>query len=241
MILYANGCSHTAAAEAVVREAFAVDDGKAGINRRPHPLNLAASWCTKLAEKLNAELVCAAESASSNDRILRTTQSWLENNADKLSQTFVVIQWTTWEREEWLHNGVWYQVNASGADWVPPELRQRYKEYVINHDYWAKTQEWHTKIWNLHCQLTNSNIPHLFYNGWSTFSDIQDRHPFGTNYLGPYNRDLSYNSVLINNNFEWVTPNHYHFGANGHCFWAEYLLQYINDNNLIVTNEIRTD
>jgi hypothetical protein len=241
MILYANGCSHTAAAEAVVREAFAVDDGKAGINRRPHPLNLAASWCTKLAEKLNAELVCDAESASSNDRILRTTQSWLENNADKLSQTFVVIQWTTWEREEWLHNGVWYQVNASGADWVPPELRQRYKEYVINHDYRAKTQEWHTKIWDLHCQLTNSNIPHLFYNGWSTFSDIQNRHPFGTNYLGPYNRDLSYNSVLINNNFEWVSPNHYHFGANGHCFWAEYLLQYINDNNLIATDEIRTD
>jgi hypothetical protein len=39
MILYANGCSHTAAAEAVVPDAFAEDDGRAGIDRRPHPLN----------------------------------------------------------------------------------------------------------------------------------------------------------------------------------------------------------
>lgn len=241
MILYANGCSHTAAAEAVVPEAFAEDDGRAGIDRRPHPLNLAASWCTKLAKKLNADLVCEAESASSNDRILRTTRAWLENNTDKLSQTFVVIQWTTWEREEWLHNGTWYQVNASGTDWVPKELRQRYKEYVINHDYWAKTQEWHAKTWDLHCQLKKLNVPHLFYNGWSTFNNIQVQHSFGASYLGPYRKDLSYNSVLIANNFEWVTPNHYHFGADGHCFWSQYLLQYIKSNNLLRPDEIPTD
>ena len=42
MILYANGCSHTAAAEAVVPNCFAVDDGRNGIDRRPHPANLAA-------------------------------------------------------------------------------------------------------------------------------------------------------------------------------------------------------
>ena len=40
MILYANGCSHTAAAEAVVPDVFAVDNGKNGIDRRPHPTNL---------------------------------------------------------------------------------------------------------------------------------------------------------------------------------------------------------
>lgn len=233
MILYANGCSHTAAAEAVVPDCFAVDDGKAGIDRRPHPVNLAASWCTKLAEKLNAQLVCEAESASSNDRILRTTKAWIDNNPEKLSQTFMVIQWTTWEREEWLHNGVWYQVNASGTDWVPADLHTRYKEYVVNHDYWTKTLEWHEKTWALHNQLTGLGIPHLFYNGWSTFSDIQDRQPFGKNFLGPYDRDLSYNSVLINNNFKWVTPNHYHFGADGHCFWADYLLQYIHTNQIL--------
>ena len=52
MILYANGCSHTAAAEAVIPAAFADDDGKHGIDRRPHPVNLAASWCSHVAREL---------------------------------------------------------------------------------------------------------------------------------------------------------------------------------------------
>jgi len=241
MILYANGCSHTAAAEAVVPNPFAIDDGRAGIDRRPHPKNLAASWCTKLAQALGAELVCHAESASSNDRILRTTKAWLADNKHQLSDVFVAIQWTTWEREEWFHEGTWYQVNASGVDWVPPELRQRYKDYVIEHDYRAKTLFWHDQIWNLHCELVDQNVAHLFYNGWSTFSDIQQQKSFGPSYLGPYDSDLSYNSVLINNNFKWKTPNHYHFGADGHCFWAEYLLQYIKSNNLLLPNEIPTN
>jgi hypothetical protein len=171
MILYANGCSHTAAAEAVVPDAFAVDDGKNGIDRRPHPANLAASWCTHLSRDLGRTLVCDAESASSNDRIARTTREWIANNPDKLSNTFMVIQWTTWEREEWLHNGTWYQVNASGADWVPKELQQRYKQFVVDVDWTTKTQECHEKIWILHTELQRSNIPHLFYSSHSTFSD----------------------------------------------------------------------
>jgi len=240
MILYVNGCSHTAAAEAVVPDSFAVDDGRAGIDRRPHPLNLAASWCTRLAEQLDANLVCDAESASSNDRILRTTQQWLDNQTD-LSDVFVVIQWTTWEREEWLHNDTYYQVNASGVDWVPKDLQLRYKQYVADHNYWTKTQEWYKKIWDLHIELENKKAKHLFYNGWSTFSDIPDKHDFGKSYLGPYSQDLSYNSVLINNGFRWVTPYSYHFDAKGHCFWADYVLQYIKQNNLVNTNALPTD
>ncbi len=77
MILYVNGCSHTAAAEAAVDAAFAVDDGQNGIDRRPHPANLAVSWCTKLAQHLGIEMYCAAESASSNDRMIRTTRDWI--------------------------------------------------------------------------------------------------------------------------------------------------------------------
>jgi hypothetical protein len=233
MILYANGCSHTAAAEAVVSAAFAEDDGLNGIDRRPHPLNLAASWCTHLAQHMGRELVFQAESASSNYRILRTTTDWINNNPDLVKQTFMVIQWTTWEREEWLHNGIYYQVNASGIDYVPEELQQQYKNYVINVDYNEKTKEWHQQIWKFHCWLKELNIPHVMYNSWSTFSDLSDRHDWGKHYLDPYNRDLSYNSVLKNNGFEWASSTGYHFRADGHCFWAQYLLQYIVDNKLL--------
>jgi len=239
MILYANGCSHTAAAEAVVPAAFAVDDGRNGIDRRPHPLNLAASWCTQLAEQLGADLVCDAESASSNDRISRTTREWIANNSDQLHNVFMVIQWTTWEREEWLHRGTWYQVNASGVDWVPKELQQRYRQFVVDIDWTVKTQECHEKIWALHIELQKLGIPHLFYNGHSTFSDIQNYQNWGTSYLEPYNRLGSYNAILQQNGH--VPTKWYHFDAKGHCFWADYVLQYIKQNNLVNTNALPTD
>jgi hypothetical protein len=239
MILYANGCSHTAAAEAVVPDAFAEDDGRAGIDRRPHPLNLAASWCTHLAHDLGRTLVCDAESASSNDRIVRTTREWISANPDQLRNTFVVIQWTTWEREEWLHKGTWYQVNASGADWVPRELQQRYRQFVIDVDWAEKTQQAHEQIWTLHTELEDLQIPHLFYSGHSSFSDIQKHYNWGTNYLEPYNQSGSYNAILQQNGH--VPTKWYHFDAKGHCFWAKYLLQYINKHNLVTHNALSTD
>lgn len=233
MILYANGCSHTAAAEAVIPNAFAEDDGLNGIDRRPHPLNLAASWCTHLAGHLNRKLICQAESGSGNDRIMRTTTEWIKTNKDLLPHTFMAIQWTTWEREEWLHDGIYYQVNASGVDYVPQALQDRYKNYIVNVDYTQKTQYWHEKIWQFHLWLRELNIPHVMYNGWSTFSDLSNQMDWKSYYLNPYDRDLSYNSVLKNNGFEWATPGHFHFRADGHCFWAKYLLQYITDNKLL--------
>lgn len=234
MILYANGCSHTAGAEAVVSAAFAEDDGKyRHLGRRPHPLNLAASWCTHLAGDLNRELICDAESASGNDRIIRTTLDWLRKNPDKHRETFMIIQWTTWEREEWLYNGTYYQVNASGIDIVPQALQEAYRHYIIGVDWTVKTLEWHNKIWEFHCTLNSFGIPHLFYNGHSTFSDLQHQHDWGSTYINPYSKEYSWNSVLEKNGFTHVTPRSFHFGADGHCFWSKYLLQYITDNKLL--------
>jgi hypothetical protein len=240
MILYANGCSHTAAAEAVVPAAFAVDDGKNGIDRRPHPLNLAASWCTHLARDLDMDLVCDAESASSNDRIARTTREWIAANPDQLQRVFMVIQWTSWEREEWLHNGTWYQVNSSGTDYVPKELRERYREFVINVDWHTKTCKAHDQIRDLHEQLNQLAIPHLFYSAWSSFSAYPHEHiDWQNSYIDPYNIQATYAAILQQNGFK--ATKWYHFDAKGHCFWAKYLLQYIKDNNLVTTHALSTD
>ena len=239
MILYANGCSHTAAAEAVVPDSFSVDDGRVGIDRRPHPLNLAASWCSHLAHDLGMTLVCDAESASSNDRIARTTREWIALNPDQLHDVFMIIQWTTWEREEWWHNSTWYQVNASGQDWVPTELQQQYKKFVIDVDWAQKTQQAHDQIWALHTELQDLKIPHLFYNGYSTFERVQNQHVWGANYLEPYSKQHSYHAILQQNGH--VPTKGYHFDAKGHCFWAKYLLQYIKHNNLVTHNALSTD
>jgi hypothetical protein len=153
----------------------------------------------------------------------------------------MVLQWTTWEREEWLHNGKWYQVNASGIDTVPDELQERYKHFVINVDWNIKTPESHNKIWTMHQYLKEQGIRHLFFSGHSTFSDIQNHYNWGKNYMYPYVREESYHNWLINNGGTYANVASYHFDAKSHRLWADHVLQYINDNNLISTNEIRTD
>jgi hypothetical protein len=244
MILYANGCSHTAAAEAVVPDCFAEDDGRHGIDRRPHPENLKASWCSHVASELAADLVCDAESGGSNDRIVRTTKDWIENNTNCLSQTLMIIQWTTWEREEWLHNGTWYQVNASGTDWVPNKLRLRYKQWISNIDWELCTARAHNQIWQFHQFLLSKSIKHVFFSGHSTFSDIKDQNQnlWGNCYMQPYQKSQSYHNWLLENGGSYANPQSYHFDAKSHRLWAEHVLQYVNRNQILMPNyEVSAD
>lgn len=234
MILYVNGDSHTAGAEAVNSYAFAEDDPALFyMGRVPHPANIAVSWGKLLAQNIKASFHCGAESASSNQRIIRTTRDWLAQPRNR--DVLVVIQWSTWEREEWLHNGTYYQVNASGIDHVPPELQQRYKEFVVEVDWHQCTEHWHTEIWNFHQELESQQIPHVFFNGNTGFDRIplQNHYNWGTSYINPYNSAGTYTSVLQQNNYQTVAPDSYHFGKEAHSFWANYVLQYIVHNQII--------
>jgi hypothetical protein len=230
MILYINGDSHTAAAEAVNAHAFAEDDPDLhALGRLPHPDNFAVSWGNRLAHLMGAHLSCHAESASSNDRILRTTREWLSKNTPDL----LIIQWSTWEREEWPYEGDYLQVNASGVDHVPESLQQRYREFIANVDWREKTQHWHQQIWQLHQELLDKNIAHVFFNGDSDFSKIKDQQDWGLNYIGPYDPKHTYSAVIKSAGIETVAPNSYHFGRQGHSFFARFMLKYCIDNKLL--------
>jgi len=65
----------------------------------------------------------------------------------KVQPDAVIIGWSTWEREEWLHDNVYWQVNAGGVgnDW-PEEIKERYKKYVVNIDWNQYEQQAHTEI-----------------------------------------------------------------------------------------------
>jgi len=234
MILYVNGDSHTAAAEAVNAHAFAMDDGQLFYQgRAPHPDNLAVSWGRTLADTAKAVFRCEAESASSNDRILRTTRAWIDANPQDWYRTLVIIQWSTWEREEWLSNGKFYQVNASGTDHVPQELQEQYRNYIIGLDWKAKTQDAHNMIWAFHQELEEKNIPHVFFNGNNDFSAITERKDWGANYIGPYDPNQTFSATLTKNGHETVAPNSWHFGKQAHSFWARFMLQYCIDNKFL--------
>jgi hypothetical protein len=233
MILYVNGDSHTAAAEAVNPHAFAMDDGPLFyMGRAPHPENLAVSWGTRLSKALRASFHCGAESASSNTRILRTTRDWL-TKIRNFDEVLMVIQWSTWEREEWLIDGVYYQIGASGQDDVPEEHTQRYKEFVVGVDWKEKTKQAHNEIWQLHTDLEGLGVNHIFFNGNNDFSAITDRKDWGTSYIDPYDPAGTYSARIQAQGIQTVTPKSWHFGSDGHSFWNRFMLQYINANNKV--------
>ena len=233
MILYVNGDSHTAAAEAVNPHAWAMDDGELFyMGRAPHPANLAVSWGKLLGQTLRASFHCQAEAGGSNARILRTTRDWLANtpiNQDLL----VIIQWSTWEREEWLINDDYYQVNASGIDEVPASHQQQYKEYIANLNWQQKTEQAHSDIWAFHQELLDQKIPHIFFNGNNDFSQIQDQKDWGLNYINPYDPNQTFDALIRAQGIQTVAPNSWHFGKDGHSFFYRFMLQYIIDNKFI--------
>jgi hypothetical protein len=234
MILYVNGDSHAAAAEAVNAHSWACDDGALWqCGREPHPDNARASFGCELANHLWAVLELQAQAGCSNARIMRTTRQWIDQNPDLIGQCFMVIQWTTWEREEWWHDGQDYQVNASGIDTVPPELQDRYRQFVIDVDWESARAQAHQDIWEFHCELDRLGVRHVMFNGNNHFEGIEHKLGWGTSYIAPYDSTKTYDSVLRQQGFGTVNPQSWHFGPKAHCFWAEYLLQYIKSNQLL--------
>lgn len=232
MILYVNGDSHSAGAEAVNSFCFAEDDSQYRyLGRGPHPDNLAVSYGKILADKLGAELICDAESASSNHRIIRTTWEHLQGvqGMPVSRPDYIVIGWSTWERKEFTDpdTKITWQVNAGGIgeDW-PQWLKDLYPKWVSEIDWPTEVRHAHTKIHQFHLDLKRLGIKHLFFNTYNHFNQslgiIQQN--WSGCYVEPYNPDLTYYRWCIDNGFKTVN-NSYHFGPEAHRAWAEFLYQ----------------
>jgi hypothetical protein len=207
---------------------------------RPHPENARVSFGCELANHLFAVLDLDAQAGGSNARIMRTTRDWIGRNRNSLDDTFVLIQWSTWEREEWFHDDEWWQVNASGIDDLPRELQERYRQFVIDVDWRQCKRQAHQEIWQFHQELKDQGIRHLMFNGNSHFEELTPL-DWGSSYISPYSAKNTYDSILRQQGYKTVKPDSWHFGQDAHCFWAEYLLQYIKRNQLLRPNEIPAD
>jgi hypothetical protein len=207
MILYVNGDSHSAGVEA------------GGPNH---------SYGKHLADALGYDFICDAQGGCSNDRIIRTSLEYLKNNTPDL----IVIGWTDWQRTEWELDGELISVNASGLSSVPPVWAERYKQWVVDRagfDNFAQDAlMWHARIWEFHLHLESKNIPHVFFHCWSAFHSVvqysnQPPGDWGASFLEPYDLYKNYAHLLLEQGFTH-TPNHIHFGADAHIWWAKYLL-----------------
>jgi hypothetical protein len=234
MMLYVNGDSHTAGAEAVNPHAFAEDDASLFyLGRSPHPANLAVSWGKLLSLTLKSAFRCDAESGSSNSRIIRSTNQWLADAGRDHPDLLVIIQWSTWEREEWLYEGEYYQIGASGTDGVHVGLEERYKQFVAAVDWQEKTEQAHDEIWQFHQKLKKQNIRHIFFNGNNDFSKITKQKKWGKNYVNPYDPGQTYDAIIRSQGIDTVMPGSWHFGKDGHSAFHRFMLDYIISNKFI--------
>jgi hypothetical protein len=116
-----------------------------------------------------------------------------------------------------------WQVNASGVadDW-PDAIKQRYKEWVVNINYDSAMDFQHLKIWQLHKLLQSQGIDHIFFTCYQEFNPPL-QYEWGPHYVEPYDSNYTYYNWLRDRGFKTVTPTSYHFGADAHQAWAEFL------------------
>lgn len=224
-----NGDSHSAGAQAINNYSFAKDDVfTKHLGLKPHPDNLKVSYGNLIAEYFDAELHCEAESASSNDRILRTTHDYLCRHTPDL----IIIGWATWEREEFVIDGIYYQFSAGrvNLDW-PKKIEEQYKLWVMNSNSDVQAQRWHSTIWNFHQELCSKGINHLFFNTLHAFNhSFITKLDWGVNYFHPYSHDNTYYHWLVNAGFKSISSNNYHFRADAHEAWANHLTKILEDS-----------
>lgn len=231
MILYVNGDSHSAGAEAANNFCFGYDDPKyQHLGRKPHPDNLKVSYGQQLADLLSYQLTCDAESGSSNQRILNTTYKYLENHRPNL----VIIGWATWEREEVWVDGEPHQFSAGLIlDCWPPvsqAVKDRYKEWVLTRqDVNVYCDQQQQEIHKLHEFLRSKSIPHIFFNTFSALVDV-DHLEWHNSYVGPYDHSQSYFNLLKSWGYQTVKQGNYHYPATAHTAWAEYLKNWLTTN-----------
>ncbi len=239
MILYVNGDSHSAGAEAVNSYAFAMEDYKYyHLGRVPHPENLKVSYGQIIADNLGYQLVCDAESGASNTRILRTTYSYLENNIPDL----IIIGWASWERAEWMFGDEIYQFSAGlNTSGLPEHVLEVYKTWIVDRqrpEIYCKY--WQQRIWQLHQDLLSKQIPHLFFNTFSNLLTLKEGAiPCGSEvekldwqscYVDPYNQNNTFFSWLAEQGQKTVRSDSFHYGADAHKLWAEHLTKILKDS-----------
>ena len=228
MILYVNGDSHSAGAEAVNQHCFAKDDTNyRHLGRVPHPDNESVSYGALLADNLNLTLQCSAESGGSNTRIIRTTRDYLKNNP---TPTAIIIGWATWEREEFLFDNIYYQFSGGWQieDW-PKHVVDYYKQWAITCNPLNQVAYWHDEIFQFHKELLEANIPHLFFNTYHSFNNsFITPVDWNNNYIDPYNHSSSYYYWLEGQGFKTV-PNSFHYRADAHRAWADFLLPHLTN------------
>lgn len=201
---------------------------------------------------LGGTAVNLAYTGASNDRIYDTTMEYLQTNRPD----FVLIGWSEMSRVQWYttekNPGRFYEINnlGVGRQPLPEEFRERYNHWQ---SFMAKDWKfgrvmglyWREKIYNLHCLLTDLEIPHLFFHAFHRFHVYAKEHQLNWHhrFIDPYEipgvepgtvtPSFTYIQWCQRQGYQEITPGWYHFEPAAQLEWAELLVQHVTQHNLL--------
>ena len=193
-----------------------------------------------------------ALAGASNSRIMRTTEQYLFDCKNKQEfPDMIIIGWSSMEREDWYYKSAYRSLNSFGLNMDTAKEHDIDRYNYWKQHYWqdkskansnrrAMSIHFNNSIFNLHSELTELKIPHVFFNALTSFSyDFNDDtdHPYefdwGTSFIEPYNQDACMVEWAQSKGHiptEWL-----HFDKEAHKEFADLLFGYIKDNNIIIS------
>ena len=167
---------------------------------------------------------------------------WIETHLDYFladptfdKDTMLFIGWTSFEREEW----PWLYNNISicgGPDFGMPEpMKPKFNQWktTLTGEYYRKmTQFWHDRIYQIHLNLRERGVRHLFWTTYNNFKEIANQQDWHGNFFQPYDANGCMGSFFAANGIQAIEDDMYHYGPDGHMFWAKTLSDHAKSNNL---------
>jgi hypothetical protein len=206
-------------------------------NYQPNPNN----FFNLIAQHFDFEFECLAKNGASNDHIMRMTTEWIEQCDDP--DKFVFIGWSTWEREEHRIGNNYYDIDAWSIYNLfnnPPELEvcaQQLRQKMESDNNYMDTcaRKWAQRIYDFAQFLDQQGVGYLFWNSYSKLQmpagkNCEFDHRFVRPYTDCFNQYFYLKSIR---NHPTIDNDPYHFDNAGHRKWADFLIQYINDWNIL--------
>ena len=167
---------------------------------------------------------------------------WIETHLDYFladksfpTDTLLLIGWTSFEREEW----PWLYNNISvcgGPDFGMPEpMKARFNQWKekLTGDYYRKmTQFWHDRIYDIHLDLRERGIRHLFWTTYNNFKEITNQQEWHSSFFQPYEENGCMSRYLESNGITAIEHDQWHYGPEAHKMWATALYNHAQSNSL---------
>jgi hypothetical protein len=205
------------------------------------------TYCGKIvAEKLKLNEINFARGGRGNDRIVAVCKTFFERYPENKKNSFVILQWTTPLRHDFPTEDSFKpfdNLDTSWRSWYTQ--KEKDLKWVMSQDGWDLDQ-YHSirmilQILDLQGYFENNSIPYVMYHGMGAeiqllnddikalYSAINNKRFFKLN--------ESHFQYVLDKNLATDPVKNPHPNKEGHTHWANDLLAFIENNNLLDINK----